>query len=80
MKKFVFILFILIAIALGVGFYFKFFKDNDLTGDKIIGIAILVSTFVLMPLFLYTRWRGKHLKDYTLTPENIKRMREKGLD
>ena len=28
-----------------------------------------------MPLFLYNRWNGKKLKDYTLTKENIKKIK-----
>jgi len=28
-----------------------------------------------MPLFLYHRWKGKQLKDYTLSEENLKKMR-----
>ena len=28
-----------------------------------------------MPLFLYDRWNGKKLKDYTLTEENIKKIK-----
>jgi len=30
-----------------------------------------------MPLFLALRWKGKKLKDYTLSEENIRKMREK---
>ena len=30
-----------------------------------------------MPLFLYDRWNGKKLKDYTLTEENIKKIKKK---
>jgi hypothetical protein len=29
-----------------------------------------------MPLFLAHRWKGKKLKDYTLSDENLKKMRE----
>ena len=66
-------------VAIGVGFYFRL--NGDLaTGDKIIGISVLATSFILMPIFLIVRWRGKRLKDYTLSEENMKRMREKGLD
>jgi hypothetical protein len=33
-----------------------------------------------MPLFLAIRWKGKKLKDYTLSNENLKKMREKAGD
>jgi hydrogenase-4 membrane subunit HyfE len=46
-------------------------------GEKIIGISVLLLTFVLLPLFLYYRFRNKNLKDYMLTKENIDKMIEK---
>ncbi|GGW89717.1 hypothetical protein [Salegentibacter mishustinae] len=73
------ILGILILIAIGVGFYYRTFEDV-LLGDQIIGLAVLVSAFILMPIFLYVRWKGKRLKDYTLTKENMDKMRDKGID
>ncbi|OEY72080.1 hypothetical protein [Salegentibacter salarius] len=73
------ILGILILIAIGVGFYYRTFEDV-LLGDQIIGLAVLASAFILMPIFLYTRWKGKRLKDYTLTKENMDKMRDKGID
>ena len=73
------ILAILIAIAVGVGFYYRI-QDNLLLGDRIIGVAVLASAFILMPLFLYHRWKGKRLKDYTLSDENLKKMRDRNKD
>ncbi len=79
MKIFMKILGIAILIAIAIGFYFRI--NNDiLTGDRIIGIAVLVSAFILMPIFLFIRWRGKKLKDYTLSEDNLKKMKEKGID
>ncbi|MGB8704405.1 MAG: hypothetical protein WCD31_05195 [Gillisia sp.] len=73
------ILGILILIALAVGFYFRII-DNIALGDKIIGSAVLVSVFILMPIFLVVRWRGKKLSDYTLTKENMDKMKDRGID
>lgn len=73
------ILGIAILIAIGVGFYFRG-TDEVLLGDRIIGIAVLVSAFILMPIFLYVRWKGKRLKDYTLSEENLKKMQDRGID
>lgn len=73
------ILGISILIAIGVGFYVRTF-ENEATGDVIIGIAVLTSAFILMPIFLYVRWKGKRLKDYTLSKENMDRMKERGID
>lgn len=74
------ILGIAILIAIAVGFYFRIAVGDIVTGDKIIGIAVLTSSFVLMPIFLAVRWRGKKLEDYTLSPKNIKKMKDKGID
>tara|TARA_B100000929_G_C15449655_1_gene400772 strand:+ start:540 stop:779 length:240 start_codon:yes stop_codon:yes gene_type:complete len=79
MKLFMKLLGIAILIAIGVGFYFRL-NDDILTGDRIIGIAVLASAFILMPIFLVVRWRGKKLEDYTLSDENMKKMRDKGID
>ncbi|WP_242670096.1 hypothetical protein [Gramella sp. KN1008] len=73
------ILGILILVAIAVGFYFRLTGDI-LTGDRIIGISVLASAFILMPVFLYVRWKGKRLKDYTLSDENMKKMRDRGID
>ncbi|MFO8146807.1 MAG: hypothetical protein ACQEWG_08910 [Bacteroidota bacterium] len=69
------ILGVLILIAVGTGFYFRL-NDDVLLGDKIIGVAVLASAFILMPIFLYVRWKGKKLEDYTLSDKNFKKMRE----
>ncbi|MCP9199499.1 hypothetical protein MKO06_06250 [Gramella sp. GC03-9] len=79
MKLFMKILGISILIAIGVGFYFRL-TGEILTGDRIIGISVLVSAFIFMPIFLYVRWKGKRLKDYTLSEENMKKMRDRGID
>ncbi len=69
------ILGVLILIAIGTGFYYRL-NDHVLLGDKIIGVAVLASAFILMPIFLYVRWKGKKLEDYTLSEKNFKKMRE----
>ena len=65
---------ILILIAIAVGFYFR--QENVILGDRIVGLAVLAGAFILMPLFLYHRWKGKRLKDYTLSEENLKKMKD----
>ncbi len=79
MKLFMKILGIAILIAIGVGFYFRL-TGNEPTGDRIIGISVLTSSFILMPIFLYVRWKGKRLKDYTLSQENMQKMRDRGIE
>ncbi len=73
------ILSFLIAIAIAIGFYYRM-DDQIILGDRIIGVAVLASVFILMPIFLYHRWKGKKLKDYTLSEENFKKMRDRKKD
>ena len=47
------------------------------TGEFIIGFTVLTGSFIYLPLFLYHRWKGKKLKDYTLNEENLKKMKKK---
>ena len=75
MKIVIKILSISILIAIGIGFYYRM-NDDIILGDRIIGIAVLASAFLLMPIFLYVRWKGKKLSDYTLTKQNMDKMRD----
>lgn len=62
--KFV-ILFILILVLgmLGAGFYLK--SSGNTNGEIVIGIGVLIVAFILMPLFIYYRYKNKNLKDFT---------------
>ncbi|QED38710.1 hypothetical protein FK178_13735 [Antarcticibacterium arcticum] len=73
------ILGILILLAVGTGFYFRI-NDDFVMGDRIIGLAVLAFAFILMPIFLYVRWKGKKLEDYTLSDKNMKKMKDRGID
>jgi hypothetical protein len=79
MMNFLKFLAVAIIAAIGVGFYYRINEDVIL-GDRIIGLAVLASAFILMPIFLYVRWKGKKLEDYTLSDKNIKKMKEEGRD
>jgi hypothetical protein len=74
MKYFLTILFISVLIALGVGFYIK--PEDEATGKLIIGISLMVGFLILMPLFIYHRWKDRDVKDYMLNKENILKMRD----
>lgn len=74
MKYFIIILFISVLIALGIGFYIK--PEDEATGNLIIGLTLMAGFFVLMPLFIYHRWKDRSVKDYMLTKENIEKMQE----
>ena len=55
------------------GYYFKN-SGNHYKGDQWVGIGMLLATFILMPLFIYHRWKDKKVKNYMLTQENIEKM------
>ena len=74
MKIFLKFFFIIQIFSLIIGFYYKTYLKYEV-GDKIIGFTVLIGVFIFMPLFLYYRWNGKKLKDYTLTEENIKKIK-----
>ncbi len=74
MKYFLTVLFISVLIALGIGFYIK--PEDEATGDLIIGLTLMAGFFVLMPLFIYHRWKNRSVKDYMLTKENIEKMQD----
>ena len=61
--------------GMGVGFYVR--TSDQATGDIVIGLSILTGTFILMPLFIYHRWKNRKVKDYMLTKENLDKMRER---
>lgn len=70
------ILLISILIAVFTGFYHKAYDDPAM-GDKLLGLSVLAFSFLLLPLFLYHRWKGKKLEDYTLSDKNLKKMKER---
>jgi hypothetical protein len=46
-------------------------------GDRFIGAGTVGIFLLAMPVFLFTESRGKKLKDYMLTRENIEKMKER---
>lgn len=69
MKIAVRIILAIILLDFGIGFYLL--NQDHPKGNIIVGIGVLAFAFVLMPLFLYQRYRGKKLKDYTLDKEKM---------
>lgn len=64
------------TILLGFVVGFIFISRGDEAGQTIVGFSVLTMVFILMPIFLYHRWNGKKLRDYTLTKENFQKMRQ----
>ncbi|MFL1894193.1 hypothetical protein ACJRPK_00735 [Aquimarina sp. 2-A2] len=75
MKHIIRLLFIIFVVLIAIGYYFKN-SGNHPKGDTLIGIAILLGSFVLMPVFIYHRWKDRKVKDYMLTNDNIQKMRD----
>ncbi|MDC8005940.1 hypothetical protein POV27_17945 [Aureisphaera galaxeae] len=76
MRIFLIIIFVGIVATLGYGYYIK--PEDYKTGEFCIGISVAALFFVWMPLFIYHRWKGKNVKDYMLTKENIEKMMDEG--
>ncbi len=74
MKYFITLLFIAVLLSIGIGFYLK--PSDEATGNLIIGLSLMVGFFVLMPVFIYHRWKNKNVNDYMLTKENIEKMQD----
>ena len=54
------------------GFVFK----PEPIAEKLIGFGVVGLFIVVIPLFTYHRWKGRKVKDYMLTKENIEKMRD----
>ena len=50
-------------------------KENNIS-NKLIGFGVIGLCAVVFPLFSYYRWKDKKMADYTLTAENLEKMRE----
>lgn len=64
MKYLVRILFLIVLGLIAFGYYHK--NNGSAEGDKWVGIGVLVLAFILMPVFIYHRYRNKKLKDFEL--------------
>lgn len=69
-----YIIALLAILSLGSISYGYFFEPEN--AQKFIGFGVLGVFFLVIPLFSYYRWKGKDVKDYMLTKESLKKMRE----
>ena len=74
MRLSIILLFVISIIGTSIGFYIK--PEDPETGNLFIGLSIVLGFFVVMPLFIYHRWKNRSVKDYMLTKESIEKMRE----
>ena len=58
---------LILFLALGLIVY-GYYLNSAATGagEKFIGIGVLVFAFILMPLFIYHRYKNKDLRKYSL--------------
>jgi hypothetical protein len=68
MKYIVRILALIVVCIIGYGYFLK--NTQGASGDKWIGIGVLVLSLVLLPVFLYHRYRNKKITDFQFNLEN----------
>lgn len=63
-----YILRIILATIIGfIGYGYNLKNAGLVEGDKWVGIGVLLIAFVLMPLFIYHRYKNKNVKDYLMS-------------
>ena len=71
MKYIILITFLASLGSIICGYFFEVDYSEKLIGFGVIGLFLIV-----FPLFTYQSWKGKDLKNYMLTQENLDKMRE----
>ncbi|OUS01373.1 hypothetical protein A9Q86_06200 [Flavobacteriales bacterium 33_180_T64] len=66
---------ILIAFLASLGSILCGYFLNVAYSEKLIGFGVIGLFIVVFPLFAFYRWKGKNIKDYMLTQENLEKMR-----
>ena len=69
------ILLITIASFISIGYGFYIMEEIPVQANKFIGFGTVGLFLIAMPLFLITAGKGKKVKDYMLTKENLNKMR-----
>jgi uncharacterized membrane protein len=56
----------ILVIVIGFVAYGYYINEENLgEGEKFIGIGVLLFAFILMPLFVYHRYKNKDLRNYS---------------
>lgn len=63
MKTALKIILIVCIVLIGAGTYLNL--DTSGSGEKLVGIGALIFAFILMPLFIYHRYKNKDLSNYS---------------
>ncbi len=72
------IIIITVASLAAIGYGFITLEEVPSVAHKFIGFGTVGLFLIAMPLFLLTYSKGKKMKDYMLTEENIRKMRSSG--
>lgn len=75
MKYIIRILVLTVICFVSFGYFHKNLGNPE--GDKWVGIGILIMALVLMPLFVYHRYKGKDLNKYRFKLGNEEENKEK---
>ena len=70
--------FVVLASAIAICYGFLTMEKDPVLANKCIGFGTVGLFLVAMPLFLIKESRGKKMKDYMLTDENLRKMQGKG--
>ena len=71
MKIFIYVIFISSIILILSGYLI-----DGINSEKLIGLGTVLLFFIVIPLFLYYRWRNKSFKDFILKKDDIKKGNE----
>ncbi|MGB7394479.1 MAG: hypothetical protein WA913_08810 [Pricia sp.] len=71
------IIFVVLASFASIVYGFSIQEEQLVLANKFIGFGTVGLFLVAMPLFLIKHSRGKNMKDYMLTEENILKMRDR---
>ena len=71
------VLLIVLASIGSIAYGFTIMETAPVDGNKYIGFGVVGLFLLAMPLFLISESRGKKMKDYMLTDDNIRKMRER---
>jgi cyanate permease len=71
------IVFIVLASVTAIIYGFNIQQKDPVLANKCIGFGTVGLFLIAMPMFLFKESKGKKMKDYMLTDENIRKMQGK---
>ena len=74
------IVLIVLASFASIVYGFTLKSSSEALSDRFIGLGTVGLFLIAMPLFLIKESKGKKMKDYMLTKENIEKMQAKDRD